>query len=163
MKKKYKKKISNFFKEPLVLLFLMLVAWALFMRLSTSFIVSRAKREIGAATQEVIGNVMAKVKRGRTVLEDVEIYNRLKVVDLEPKAGDTLSGTVVNASDKKLTELKIKIIFLDSQNNTVNVQEYDNAVKNIAPNSSVKFAVNTLSVQYTKAKGMVSDFNIEGR
>lgn len=129
MKNKYKKKISSFFKKPLVILFLILVAWAIFAGLSTSFIISRAKREIVAATQDIISNTLAKVNRGRTVLKDVEIYNKLKVVDLESKEWDILNGAVVNASDQKLTEVKIKIIFLDNQNNAVDVQEYDNAVK----------------------------------
>jgi len=158
MRHKTKKRITGFFKRPLVILIIIVIGWALFAGLSTSFIISRATREAKIAALDLINDIKGKVDRGRTVLEDVDIYNLLSVVDIGIDDGNILSGTVVNASDKKLGGLKLKLIFLDREGKTSSIQEFEDVIKVIGPNSSVKFTVRAEPAQYARVKGIVSDF-----
>ncbi|OGF50135.1 MAG: hypothetical protein A2231_11925 [Candidatus Firestonebacteria bacterium RIFOXYA2_FULL_40_8] len=169
MKRKSKKKIISIFKRPTTIIIIFVIAWAVFAGLSTSFILSRVKREFIAATGDILDNLKNKYVRGRTVIEDVEVYNKLKIIDVKCRASasgkeEIVTGRIINDSEKRLGKLKIKLSFVDGAGEAIEVLEYEDVVSLLEAKGSAEFSVLRKLTGEKKrcvsVKGVVSDFNV---
>jgi hypothetical protein len=177
MKTKNKKKITGFFKKPAIIITILIIIWAVFAGLSTSFILSRIKRELVASTGDLIDDIKNKYIRGRTVVEDVGIYKQLKIKDTKcyiSASGkeEIVLGNIVNDSNKRLGKLKIKLTFLNNAGEPIDVLECENAVNVIDAKGSAEFSVvrklansgeTALAAEKRRCvsvEGVVSDFNV---
>lgn len=141
MKKiKSRKVIVKILRNPINIIIIALVIWALVVGLSTSFVFSRIKRE----AINTINDIMQQVNRAKAVAQDVNVYNKLKVSNVKlstsaSKNEEIVSGLITNNSSKTAILIKLKFAFYNGKDDVLDCFEKENAVRYVEPNKSSEF------------------------